>query len=51
MALPRNCLTQSEAARITRGEVMCDRITGVARTIGGDDAELRAGLIGLHDGA
>jgi hypothetical protein len=29
-----------------RDEVMCHRVAGVARTIGGDDAELRAGLLG-----
>jgi len=46
VALLRNCLTHPEAARITREQVMCDRIAGVARTLGGADAELRAGLIG-----
>jgi AcrR family transcriptional regulator len=46
VALMRNCLTHPEAARIMRDEVMCDRAAGVARTIGGDDAELRAGLLG-----
>ena len=46
VALLRNCLTHPEAARITRDEVMCDRIAGVARTLGGAEAELRAGLIG-----
>ena len=46
VALMRNCLTHPEASRIMRDEVMCDRAAGVARTIGGDDAELRAGLIG-----
>ena len=46
VALMRNCLTHSEASRIMRDEVMCHRVAGVARTIGGDDAELRAGLLG-----
>lgn len=46
VALLRNCLTHPEAGRIVRDEVMCDRAAGVARTIGGDDAELRAGLLG-----
>ena len=46
VALLRNCLTHPEASRIMRDEVMCERAAGVARTIGGDDADLRAGLIG-----
>ena len=46
VAVMRNCLTHPEAARIMRDEVMCERAAGVARAIGGDDAELRAGLIG-----
>lgn len=46
VALMRNCLTHPEAARVMRDEVMCDRITAVARTIGGPEAELRAGLFG-----
>jgi len=46
VALMRNCLTHPEANRIMRDEVMCDRATAVARTIGGTDAELRAGLVG-----
>lgn len=46
VALMRNCLTHPEAARIMRDEVMCERSAAVARTIGGDDAELRAGLVG-----
>jgi AcrR family transcriptional regulator len=46
VALMRSCLTHPEASRIMRDEVMCDRAAGVARTIGGDDAELRAGLLG-----
>ncbi len=46
VALMRNCLTHPEANRIMRDEVMCERSEAVARTIGGDDAELRAGLFG-----
>ena len=46
VALMRSCLTHPEAARVVRDEVMCDRVAAVAATIGGDDAELRAGLIG-----
>lgn len=46
VALMRSCLTHPEASRIMRDEVMCDRAAVVARTIGGDDAELRAGLLG-----
>jgi AcrR family transcriptional regulator len=46
VALMRNCLTHPEASRIMRDEVMCDRATAVARAIGGDEAELRASLLG-----
>ena len=46
VALMRNCLTHPEAGRIMRDEVMCDRATAVAGAIGGDEAELRAGLLG-----
>ena len=46
VALMRNCLTHPEASRIMRDEVMCDRATAIAATIGGDDAELRAALLG-----
>lgn len=46
VALMRSCLTHPEANRVMRDEVMCERASAVARTIGGDDAELRAGLIG-----
>lgn len=46
IALMRNCLTHPGASRIVRDEVMCDRIEGVAATLEGDDAALRAGLIG-----
>ena len=46
VALMRNCLTHPEASRIMRDEVICERSATVARTIGGDDADLRAGLLG-----
>jgi len=46
VALLRACLTHPEAARVMRDEVMCDRIRAVAATVGGEDAELRAGLVG-----
>jgi AcrR family transcriptional regulator len=46
VALMRNCLTHPEASRIMRDEVMCERSEAVAQAIGGDDAELRAGLVG-----
>ena len=45
-ALLRNCLTHPEAARIMRDEVMCERAQAVASTIGGDEAALRAALLG-----
>jgi AcrR family transcriptional regulator len=45
-ALMRNCLTHPAATAVMRDEVMCERAAGVARTLGGKDAELRAGLIG-----
>ena len=44
-ALLRNCLTHPEAGRIMRDEVMCERSRTIAGTIGGQDAELRAGLM------
>jgi AcrR family transcriptional regulator len=46
VALMRNCLTHPQAARVMRDEVMCDRAAAVARTLDGEDAELRAGLLG-----
>ena len=46
VALMRNCLTHPEASRIMRDEVMCDRAAAIATTIGGDEAELRASLLG-----
>ena len=45
-ALMRNCLTHPAAAAVMRDEVMCERAAEVAATIGGPDAELRAGLMG-----
>ena len=46
VALMRSCLTHPSATTIVRDEVMCDRTASVAATLEGDDAELRAGLIG-----
>lgn len=45
-ALLRNCLTHPTASAIMRDEVMCERASDVAAQLGGDDAELRATLIG-----
>jgi AcrR family transcriptional regulator len=45
VALMRNCLTHPEANRTLRDDVLCSIAAGVARTIGGEDAELRAGLL------
>jgi AcrR family transcriptional regulator len=44
-ALARNFLTHPEAHRIMRDDVMCSLITGLAGTIGGPDAELKAALV------
>ena len=44
-ALLRNCLTHPEAARIMRDEVMSERCGAMSGTIGGEDAQLRAGLM------
>ena len=46
VALMRNCLTHPEAARVMRDEVMCDRAAAIASAIGGEEAELRASLVG-----
>lgn len=46
VALMRSCLTHPSAVAVMRDEVMCEKAAGVAQTLGGDDAELRAGLIG-----
>lgn len=45
IALMRNCLTHDSALGIVRDEVMCETQALIATTIGGDDAELRAGLL------
>jgi AcrR family transcriptional regulator len=45
IALMRNCLTHDTALGIVRDEVMCETQALVAKTIGGADAELRAGLL------
>ncbi len=45
VALMRNCLTHPEAQRMMRDDVMCHVTARVAQTIGGEDAELRAGLM------
>jgi AcrR family transcriptional regulator len=45
VALFRNCLTHDSALEIVRDEVLCENQATVAATIGGDDAELRAGLL------
>jgi AcrR family transcriptional regulator len=45
VALLRNFLTHPEANRIMRDEVLCSVIRDLARTIGGEDAELKAALI------
>lgn len=46
IALLRNCLTHESALAVMRDDVMCEPQAMIARTIGGDDAELRAGLLG-----
>ncbi len=46
LALLRNCLTHPSAAGVMRDDVMCEAQAAVAGTIGGDDAELRAGVLG-----
>jgi AcrR family transcriptional regulator len=45
IALMRNCLTHDTALGIVRDEVMCETQALIAKTIGGEDAELRAGLL------
>jgi AcrR family transcriptional regulator len=45
VALMRSCLTHPEANRIMRDEVMCSIVASVARSIGGEDGELRAALL------
>jgi AcrR family transcriptional regulator len=46
VALLRNCLTHDSALGIVRDEVMCETQEMIAKTIGGDEAELRAALLG-----
>jgi AcrR family transcriptional regulator len=46
IALLRNCLTHTTALGIMRDDVMCEPQAMIAKTIGGPDAELRAGLLG-----
>lgn len=46
LALIRNCLTHPGAAAIMRDDVMCDSQGLLAKTIGGEDADLRAGVLG-----
>jgi len=45
IALARNFLTHPAAHRIMRDEVICNLAAGLARTIGGPDADLKAGLV------
>ena len=42
IALMRNCQTHDSALGIVRDDVLCETQAMIARTIGGDDAELRA---------
>lgn len=46
ITLLRNCLTHESALAVMRDDVMREPQAMIARTIGGDDAELRAGLLG-----
>ncbi|MGZ6792003.1 MAG: TetR family transcriptional regulator [Mycobacteriales bacterium] len=46
IALLRNCLTHESALGVMRDDVMCEPQAMIAKTIGGDEAELRAGLLG-----
>jgi AcrR family transcriptional regulator len=45
IAVMRNCLTHDRARDVMRDQVMHDKHTQLAETIGGEDAELRAGLL------
>jgi AcrR family transcriptional regulator len=45
IAVMRSCLTHERARAVMRDEVMSEKQAKVAQTIGGDDAELRAGLL------
>jgi AcrR family transcriptional regulator len=46
IALLRNCLTHESALEVMRDDVMREPQAMIAQTIGGDDGELRAGLLG-----
>lgn len=46
IALLRNCLTHEAALDVMREQVMCEPQAMVAATIGGEQGELRAGLLG-----
>ena len=46
IALMRNCLTHDTAREVMRDDVMCDVQEAIADRIGGEDGELRAGLLG-----
>ncbi len=45
-AVLRSCLTHESARVVMRDEVMQERHAKIAATIGGEDGELRAGLLG-----
>lgn len=45
-AVLRSCLTHESARAVMRDEVMQERHARIAATIGGPDADLRAGLLG-----
>jgi AcrR family transcriptional regulator len=45
-AVLRSCLTHESARTVMRDEVMHEKHKRIAQTIGGPDAELRAGLLG-----
>jgi AcrR family transcriptional regulator len=45
IAVMRNCLTHERAREVMRDQVMHDKHAMLAATIGGDDADLRAGLL------
>ena len=45
-AVLRSCLTNESARAVMRDEVMKSKHAAIAATIGGPDAELRAGLLG-----
>lgn len=46
IALVRSCLTHDSAADVLRDDVMCEIHGAVADRIGGEEAELRASLLG-----